>query len=110
MVVLVPLVEWNEFFTGGAVGCFLLIALGLNTLLAYGALAETVECIPLSLISILITLNPLITLSGMWILTTFGVGPLSAENISWHGYLGGVIAVSGVVIVVASSHNKVNLD
>jgi len=110
MVVLIPLVEWNEFFRGGVVGWFLLIVLGLNTLLAYGALAEAVECIPLSLISILITLNPLITLSGMWILNTFGVGPLPAENISWHGYLGGVIAVSGVVLVVAFSRNKVNLD
>ena len=84
--------------------------MGLNTLLAYGALAEAVECIPLSVISILITLNPLITLSGMWVLTAFGVGLLSAENISWHGYLGGIIAVSGVVLVVASSRNKVNLD
>jgi drug/metabolite transporter (DMT)-like permease len=111
MVILIPMVEWGEFFKGGAVGWFLLIALGLNTLLAYGALAEAVECIPLSLISILITLNPLITLSGMWVLTSlFGVEALSAENISWHGYLGGLIAVSGVILVVASSRNKVNLD
>ena len=110
MVVLIPMVEWGEFFKSSIVGWSLLIVLGLNTLLAYGALAEAVECIPLSLISILITLNPLITLSGMWILNTFGVGPLPAENISWHGYLGGVIAVSGVVLVVASSRNKVNLD
>jgi drug/metabolite transporter (DMT)-like permease len=111
MVMLIPMVEWNEFFKGGAVGWLLLIALGLNTLLAYGALAEAVECIPLSLISILITLNPLITLSGMWVLTSFfGVEALSAENISWHGYLGGLIAVSGVVLVVASSRNKINLD
>jgi drug/metabolite transporter (DMT)-like permease len=43
-------------------------------------------------------------------LTTFGAGPLPAENISWYGYLGGIIAVSGVVLVVASSLNKVNLD
>ena len=110
MVVLIPLVKWSEFVEGGTMGWFLLITLGLNTLLAYGALAEAVECIPLSLISILITLNPLITLSGMWVLTTFGVGLLPAENISWHGYLGGIIAVSGVVLVVASSRNKVNLD
>jgi len=110
MVVLVPLVEWSEFIEGGTMGWFLLITLGLNTLLAYGALAEAVECIPLSLISILITLNPLITLSGMWVLTIFGVGLLPVENISWHGYLGGIIAVSGVVLVVASSRNKVNLD
>ena len=109
MIVLMPFVEWNEFFGGSAMGWILLIILGLNTLLAYGALAEAVECIPLTLISILITLNPLITLSGMWALNTFNVGVLPAENISWHGYLGGLIAVSGVVLVV-SSRNKAHLD
>ena len=109
MIVLMPFVEWDEFFGGSAMGWILLIILGLNTLLAYGALAEAVECIPLTLISILITLNPLITLSGMWVLNTFNVGVLPAENISWHGYLGGVIAVSGVVLVV-SSRNKAHLD
>jgi drug/metabolite transporter (DMT)-like permease len=110
MIVLIPLVEWNEFIKSDAMGWFLLIILGLNTLLAYGALAEAVECIPLSLISILITLNPLITLSGMWALNAFSNELLPAENISWHGYLGGIIAVSGVVLVVASSRNKANLD
>jgi len=109
VVVLIPLVEWDEFFGGSTMGWVLLIILGLNTLLAYGALAEAVECIPLTLISILITLNPLITLSGMWVLDTFNVGVLPAENISWHGYLGGIIAVSGVMLVV-SSRNKINLD
>ena len=110
MIVLIPLVEWNEFIKSGAMGWFLLIILGLNTLLAYGALAEAVECIPLSLISILITLNPLITLSAIWALNAFSIKLLPAENISWYGYLGGIIAVSGVVLVVAYSRNKANLD
>ncbi|MBJ79391.1 MAG: hypothetical protein CMH80_06740, partial [Nitrospinae bacterium] len=67
---------------------------------------EAVECIPLSLISILITLNPLITLSGMWILNALGVETLPMENISGSGYMGGAIAVGGVVLVVASSQKK----
>jgi len=61
-VALLPLVEWNEFDNSNAAGWIVLIFLGMNTLLAYGALAEAVECVSLSLISILITLNPLITL------------------------------------------------
>ena len=109
-IVLIPLVEWGELLNGGFAGWLILIGLGLNTLLAYGALAEAVNCIPLSLISILITLNPLITLGGMWVLNTLGVGALPTENISWSGYLGGVIAVSGVVFVVASSQKKESLD
>ena len=109
MVALVPLVEWGEFCEGEITGWLLLIILGLNTLLAYGALAEAVECIPLSIISILITLNPLITLSGMWMLTTLGVEALPAENIRWYGYLGGIVAVSGVVLVVTTQYKKENL-
>ena len=105
-IALIPLVEWNEFFKGGFAGWLLLIVLGLNTLVAYGALAEAVECISLSLISVLITLNPLITLGGMWILTILEIATLPAENISGSGYLGGIIAVSGVVFVVASSSTK----
>jgi drug/metabolite transporter (DMT)-like permease len=72
-------------------------------------LAEAVECIPLSIISILITLNPLITLSGMWMLTTLGVEALPVENIRWYGYLGGIVAVSGVVLVVTTQYKKENL-
>ncbi len=105
-IALVPLVQWKEFLSGGFSGWLLLIILGMNTLLAYGALAEAVECIPLSLISILITLNPLITLSGMWMLNTFGAETLPMENISGSGYLGGAIAVCGVVLVVASSQKR----
>ena len=105
-IALIPLVEWNELLKGGFAGWLLLIVLGLNTLLAYGALAEAVECIPLSLISILITLNPLITLSGMWILNALGVETLPMENISGSGYMGGAIAVGGVILVVASSQKK----
>ncbi len=105
-IALIPLVEWKEFLGGGFAGWLLLFILGLNTLIAYGALAEAVECIPLSLISILITLNPFITLSGMWILNTFGVETLPVENISGSGYLGGAIAVIGVVLVVVSPQKR----
>ena len=107
---LVPLVDWSELLKDNFVGWLLLISLGLNTLLAYGALAEAIECIPLSLISILITINPLITLSGMWILNSLGIEALPVENISWFGYLGGVIAIGGVILVVAYPTAKESLN
>ena len=107
---LVPLVDWSELLKDNFVGWLLLISLGLNTLLAYGALAEAIECIPLSLISILITINPLITLSGMWILNYLGIEALPVENISWFGYLGGVVAIGGVVLVVAYPTAKEGLN
>jgi len=42
-------------------------------------------------------------------LTTLGVEALPAENIRWYGYLGGIVAVSGVVLVVTTQYKKENL-
>ena len=77
-----------------------LIFCGINTLLAYGALAEAVKYIPLALISVIISLNPLITLLGMKILPEMGFAGLQPDPIGSLGYWGGVIAVTGVVLVV----------
>jgi hypothetical protein len=46
----------------------------------------------------------------MWVLTTLGVEALPVENIRWYGYLGGVIAISGVILVVATHYKKENLS
>ncbi len=99
-VALLPLVRWAEFAPLSLMGWTVLVFLGLNTLLAYGALAESVKYIPLTVISPLITLNPLITLAGMWVLPRFVPERLAAEVIGSWGYIGAVVAVAGVVLVV----------
>ena len=58
-------VEWADFTRAGLTAWLSLIFCAVNTLLAYGALAEAVKYIPLALISVIISLNPLITLWGM---------------------------------------------
>lgn len=100
-VVLIPWVAWSEFSALSGAGWGLLVFLGLNTLLAYGALAEAVKRIPLTLISIIISLNPLVTLLGMWILPGISSGWLAPENIGWIGYCGAAVAVTGAVIVLS---------
>lgn len=98
---LVAKVQWTEFSGIGWQGWTLLVVLGINTLLAYGALAEAVKYIPLTVISPVITLNPLITLSAMLVLPQFTAGILVPETIGTGGYIGAVIAVTGVVLVLA---------
>ncbi|MZH02502.1 MAG: DMT family transporter [Nitrospinae bacterium] len=93
-------VEWADFSSAGLTAWLSLVFCGVNTLLAYGTLAEAVKYIPLALISVIISLNPLITLLGMKILPGMGVAGLQPEPVGSLGYWGGVIAVTGVALVV----------
>ena len=99
-VTLIGAVEWTEFASAGFNAWWALIFCGVNTLIAYGALAEAVKYIPLALISVIISLNPLITLIGMEILPAIGFANLQPDPIGMVGYFGGAIAVTGVVLVV----------
>ncbi len=93
-------VEWADFTRAGLTAWLSLIFSGFNTLLAYGTLAEAVKYIPLALISVIISLNPLITLLGMKILPQIGFAGLQADPVGSLGYFGGAVAVTGVVLVV----------
>jgi len=97
---LLPFVEWAQFTELDVGSAVLLISLGLNTVLAYGALAEAVHCISLTLISVITALNPLITLLGMKLFAYYFPGKLNPVNHSAIGYLGAFMAVAGVVAVV----------
>ena len=99
-------VEWADFTRAGLTAWLSLIFCGFNTLLAYGTLAEAVKYIPLALISVIISLNPLITLWGMKILPQIGFAGLQADPVGSLGYFGGVVAVTGVVLVVYRPGNK----
>ena len=103
-LVLVSTVKGNEFITAGLDAWLALIFCGINTLLAYGALAEAVKYLPLSLISVIISLNPLITLLGMKILPAMGFANLQPDLVGMLGYCGGAVAVSGVTLVVYRSN------
>ena len=99
-------VEWADFTRAGLTPWLSLIFCAVNTLLAYGALAEAVKYIPLALISVIISLNPLITLLGMKILPEIGFAGLQSDPVGSLGYFGGAIAVTGVVLVVYRPGSK----
>lgn len=79
---------------------FILFLLGLNTLLAYGAFAEANNLAPASLVSLIISCNPLLTILLMKIMEHMGSTVVSPEPIFWTGYLGAALVVSGVAIAV----------
>lgn len=99
-LVLIPAVIWADFNNPHFGSWMLMVFLGVNTLLAYGCLAEAVNYIPLWLISVVITLNPFITLTFMYILSTVAPGWVAPEIIGLWGYIGACTAVCGVVMVI----------
>ena len=103
VIALIGGVEWADFTRAGGLAWLALIFCGINTIIAYGTLAEAVKYIPLALISVIISLNPLITLWGMKILPEMGFFGLQPDPVGDLGYLGGVVAVFGVVLVVYRS-------
>ncbi|NIQ03371.1 MAG: EamA family transporter [Nitrospinaceae bacterium] len=99
-VVLIPAVTWADFDTPHPAAWGLMVFLGLNTLLAYGFLAEAVKYIPLWLLSVVITLNPFITLLVMHLLPMVWPGLVAPEVIGLWGYVGAGTAIGGVVMVI----------
>ena len=99
-VVLTPAVIWTDFNNTHFGSWVLMIFLGMNTLLAYGFLVEAVKYIPLWLLSVVITLNPFITLAIMHILPVVAPGLVAPEMIGLWGYVGACTAIGGVVMVI----------
>ena len=97
---LIPTAVWTEFNNPNFGSWVLMIFLGVNTLLAYGCLAEAINYIPLWLISVVVTLNPFITLVAMQLLSVMAPGWVEPEVIGLWGYIGASIAISGVVMVI----------
>lgn len=83
-------------------GALMLFFLAMNTVIAYGAFAEALARIPASLVSVVISVNPLLTLAIMTYLTQIEVQWISAEPIHWRGFLGAALVVAGVIVTVTA--------
>ncbi len=74
--------------------------LGANTLVAYGALGEAFKRIPAYQVSLIITLNPLITLATMAVLQIFSPSWLPHDKVGALGYSAALLVVVGVIQVL----------
>jgi len=94
---------WVDFgLLGGlSTGMWILMAfLGANTLIAYGALGEAFKRLPAYQVSLIITLNPLITLVVMAVLGTLGLAWVPADQVGPMGYAAALFVVAGVLRVL----------
>lgn len=95
-VLLLPLVDWSAF-VGISGGMWLvMLFLGANTLLGYGFLGEAFKRLPAWQVSLIITLNPLITLAVMRALEPLDPAWLPADHVGAVGYLAALLVVGGV--------------
>ncbi|MEN6456079.1 MAG: DMT family transporter [Prolixibacteraceae bacterium] len=78
----------------------LLIFLGLNTLISYGALNLALRHTTTSTVSIILILNPVITLGFMAVFSWMDVSWIGDEKFTWLSITGALIVLAGAVLVV----------
>ena len=86
----------------------LLIGLGLNTLIAYGTLALSLQFADANKVSVIITMNPIITVLLMAMLTWIEVSWIKASVLSWQALLAAALVIGGgTLAVLLKSSRKV---
>ncbi len=102
-LLLTPAAEFNAFANLTVSQWILMAYLGLNTLLAYGSLALAFKYTEANKVSVIVTLNPLITFGAMIFLSYYHVSWISPETFSILTIVGAVMALMGVVLAVLKS-------
>ena len=106
VIFLVPTIAYAFFVDYNAVAhismveWFLLILLGINTLLAYSFISLALKHLEANKLSVIITCNPVITFVAMAILGWLEVKWIEAEQWSLVSLLGAVLVLIGVIITV----------
>lgn len=79
----------------------LMIYLGMNTLIAYGSLAMAFKYLEASKISIIVTMNPILTFIIMGILAWMEVAWIEPERLSGTGIAAAMLVIAGTMMAVA---------
>jgi drug/metabolite transporter (DMT)-like permease len=102
-LLLAPFIRFDAFTSLSPLAWGLLIYLGLNTLIAYGFLALALKYLDASKVSVMITINPIITIVTMGILTYLEVSWIEPEIFTFKIIGTALIVLCGAVMAVALS-------
>ena len=97
-----PLVSVGQLGGMPAVNWYILIYLGLNTVIAYGSLAMAIKFTEATRVSVIITLNPIITFVTMAILTRLDVSWIEPESFSLLSIFGALSVLTGAITVISA--------
>lgn len=101
-----PVTNMSEFIALGLEEWLLLIFLGFNTIIAYGCLGEAFKYLPANNISILITLNPLLTLLIVDIIHALELNWIPHSPMSSLGYIGASLVITGAIMIVGMQRKR----
>jgi drug/metabolite transporter (DMT)-like permease len=99
-MILLPFIPFGEFLGLHWPTWILLLFLGINTVVAYGCLAEAFRFVEANKVSVIITLNPIITFILLAIFDSMNVSWIEAEVLTFYGILGAGLVVLGAILVV----------
>jgi len=99
-LVFFPMVNWGKFSHLGVGEWTLMMFLGLNTLVAYGAIAEAFKRIPTGQVSIIISMNPIVTVFVVEFLTYQKVSWIKPESATLFGYIGAALVMAGAIMII----------
>lgn len=95
-----PLTDYGSLTHLSFGGWALLIFLGVNTLIAYGAVALAFRYLDSSKVSVIITTNPILTFVLMYLIERFGLNWVATEHFSWASITGAIMALGGAIFVI----------
>jgi len=108
-LVLLPFIDLSPFASFNIWWWLLLMLLGLNTLIAYGCLAQAIRYTEANKVSIIVLLNPIITFVLMGILTFLDVSWIEGEHFTTLTIIGALIVLFGAGLVIYNNNHKTDL-
>jgi drug/metabolite transporter (DMT)-like permease len=101
-----PFVEFSGFLHLTFTDWMIMIFLGLNTLVAYGTLSMAIQNIEANKVSVILILNPIITVALMGMLSSMDVTWIAHEHYTFFGILGAGIVLSGAILTILRPFKK----
>ncbi len=103
---LFPFARFSEIGVLTSGDLVLLTYLGFNTVLAYGSLALAIKYTEANKVSVIITMNPIITFVSMAILGKMKVSWIEPESFSLISLVGALIVLFGTMLVILAGNRK----
>lgn len=105
-VMLLPFAQFSKLPALQGEEYLLLYYLGLNTVLAYGSLSLAIKYTEANKVSVIITLNPIITFVTMAILSRMNVSWIEPESFSVLSIVGALTVLSGAITVILAGRKR----
>ncbi len=105
-LVFIPMADVSSILDLSTNYKWLMLFLGFNTFAAYGGMALALKYAEANKVSIVFTVNPLITFIVMTILASFDVTWIDHEHISTMGIIGGGFVLVGALMVIIKNQKR----